>query len=91
MHNERKENLSNHDRFGQINQIGAGWLASSMMAPMARGFLTEFPSGIRHRKGLAAAVTLVTDENRQNPGVGHFERNGDISTVGAAGGVFQKI
>jgi hypothetical protein len=34
MHNERKDNLSNHDRLGQINQIGAVWLASSMMAPM---------------------------------------------------------
>ena len=34
MHNARKDNPSNHDRYGQITQIGAGWLGSIMLAPM---------------------------------------------------------
>jgi len=35
MHNVKKDNLSNNDKFGQITQIGAGWLgSSSILAPM---------------------------------------------------------
>jgi len=45
MHSARKDNFSNNERDGQINQIGEGWLESSMLAPMAgiHHVLTQFP------------------------------------------------